>query len=669
MNDVDPIEVFKTEALEQLELIEAGLLDLLRDLGDKAQVDTVFRGLHTLKGSGSMFGFDQLAAFTHHCETAFDRVRKGEAPATTELVSAVLDAQGHMLALLQSPHGDHESMSAKLLENLQRAVGTHGQAKPTAAASGASTKMAPARASGAKTWSLTFSLPLNSMINGTNPLGLLDELRELGDCRIQVLTDAVPALDAIDPREVHLAWHVTLTTEKPRSDIEDVFIFVMDDMTMELVEVETASEAVQETVQAVATKQGPQTTASAADAAKAPAGDQKAQKQVDNVRVPALRLDEMMDRVGELVIAQSRLSQMAGSVADLGLRSVTEEIERLAGELRDTMMVLRMMPVASLFSRFRRLVHDLARETGKDIELITEGEMTEVDKTVIDRLADPLVHLVRNSIDHGLETPEDRIAAGKSPVGKVHLSAHQTGSEVVITITDDGRGIDRQRVRAKAEANGLIQPSAQLSDQELLQLIFQPGFSTAEKVTNLSGRGVGMDVVKKTIEMLRGSIDVKSNAGFGSEIALRIPLTLAIIDGLLVRVGSGFYVIPLGAVEECLELSIEEDLRSRGRSFISLRDDLVPFIRLRELFRTGTQPDPFQKVVVVSTGSERVGLVVDQIVGDHQTVIKNMSKLHDHVSSFSGATILGDGNVALILDVAHLIAAGQHQEAQLRAAG
>jgi two-component system chemotaxis sensor kinase CheA len=675
MNNPDPIAVFKTEALEQLELIEAGLLDLTRDLEDKAQIDAVFRGLHTLKGSGSMFGFDQLAAFTHHCETAFDRVRKGEAPATLELVSAVLDAQGHMLALLQTPNGDHEAMSAKLLENLHRAVGGSAQAAAHTAATGpaASGQDAPG-VKGLTTWDLTFSLPLNAMINGTNPLGLIDELRELGEAHVEALTDRIPSLEEIDPREIHFAWHVVLKTDKPKSDIEDVFIFVMDDMLMELKEIETARAA--EPVRQVAAETAAPADASrqqaatpAPDAAKAPANDAKAQKQADNVRVPALRLDEMMDRVGELVIAQSRLSQMANSAADLGLRSVSEEIERLAGELRDTMMVLRMMPVASLFSRFRRLVHDLARETGKDIELITEGEMTEVDKTVIDRLADPLVHLVRNSIDHGLEKPEDRIAAGKQPVGRVLLSAHQTGSEVVITIRDDGRGIDKGRVRARAEANGLIQPNAALSDQELYQLIFQPGFSTAEKVTNLSGRGVGMDVVKKTVETLRGAIDIKSYPGEGSEFALRIPLTLAIIDGLLVRVGSGRYVIPLSAVEECLELSIEEDLKSRGRSFISLRDDLVPFLRLRELFRTGTQPDPFQKVVVVSTGTERVGLVVDQIIGDHQTVIKNMSKLHDHVSAFSGATILGDGNVALILDVAHLIAAGQHQEAQLRAAG
>ncbi|MDK4717458.1 chemotaxis protein CheA [Rhizobium sp. CNPSo 4039] len=674
MNELDPIAVFRTEAAEQLELIEAGLLDLMRDLSDRAQIDAVFRGLHTLKGSGSMFGFDQLAAFTHHCETAFDRVRKGEAPATKELVGAVLDAQGHMQALLENPNGDYETMSSVLLEKLRQAVGAAGSHASSVAPATLQPVATPAiNAGGAKTWHLKFSLSANSMINGTNPLGLLDELRELGECRVEADIDTIPLLADLEPRDLHIGWTVHLTTEKPRSHIEDVFIFVMDDMTMELKELQTAAEQAPTLVAAgieqLAEDEASRTVTSPIDAGKAQPVDAKSQKQADNVRVPALRLDEMMDRVGELVIAQSRLSQMANSAADLGLRSVSEEIERLAGELRDTMMVLRMMPVASLFSRFRRLVHDLARETGKDIELVTEGESTEVDKTVIDRLADPLVHLVRNSIDHGLESPEDRIAAGKPVTGRVFLSAHQTGSEVVISIKDDGRGIDRQRVRAKAEANGLIQPGAQLSDKELLQLIFQPGFSTAEKVTNLSGRGVGMDVVKKTIETLRGAIDITSEFGKGSEIALRIPLTLAIIDGLLVRVGNGRYVIPLAAVEECLELSVEQDLRSRGRSFISLRDDLVPFLRLRELFRTGTEPDPYQKVVVISTGSERVGLVVDQIIGDHQTVIKSMSKLHDHVSTFSGATILGDGNVALILDVVHLIAAGQHQEAQLRAAG
>ena len=666
MTNPDPISVFRTEAAELLEQVESGLLDLTRSLEDRDQIDAVFRGLHTLKGSGAMFGFDALAAFTHHCETAFDRVRKGDVPATHELVSAVLSAQDHMRALLETPNGDHDAMSAALLDNLHRAVNGAGSPAPSVAAA-AATPVAE-EAGGLREWRIRFGLPANAMANGTNPLGLLDEMRDLGECRIVVDTSKVPVLAALEPRDIHLRWDVTLKTERPRADIEDVFIFVMDDMELDIAEV-----AAERPAAAAKPAEAPIAKAVVVTEREIPAvqaaNDSRQAKSAENVRVPAERLDEMMDRVGELVIAQSRLTQLAGTAADLGLRSVSEEIERLSGELRDTMMVLRMMPVASLFSRFRRLVHDLSRETGKEIELVTEGESTEVDKTCIDPLADPLIHLVRNSIDHGLEKPDERVAAGKEAKGRVILSAHQTGGEVIITIKDDGRGINRERVRSKAEASGIIQPGATLTDQDLLQLIFQPGFSTAQAVTNLSGRGVGMDVVKKTVEALRGTIDITSNPGEGSEVALRIPLTLAIIEGLLVRVGQGSYVIPLSAVEECLELSLEDDLRSRGRSFISLRDSLVPFLRLRELFRTGTQPDPYQKVVVISTGSERVGLVVDQIIGDHQTVIKSMSKLHHDVDTFSGATILGDGSVALILDVTHLVAAGQQQEAQLRAAG
>ncbi len=679
MTDVDPIAVFLMEATELLEQVEAGLLDLTSRLDDRDQIDAVFRGLHTLKGSGAMFGFDALAAFTHHCETAFDRVRKGDVPATQELVAAVLAAQDHMRALLETPNGDHEEKSAELLAVLHAAVAGSGGSVAETPVTAATQAVQQDKETGGGAWRIRFSLPRDSMANGTNPLGLLDELRDLGECRIVADTSKVPPLDALVPTEMHLAWDVHLVTQGGREAIEDVFIFVMDDMELSIERLKDeapepvaakapvpASPAI---AQAVA--QAPQAPAKAAEATTS-ATDNKPQQQAkaaENVRVPAERLDELMDRVGELVIAQSRLSQLADATMEIQLRAVSEDIERLSGELRDTMMVLRMMPVASLFGRFRRLVHDLSRETGKKIDLVTEGETTEVDKTVIDRLADPLVHLVRNSIDHGLELPEDRRNAGKAETGRIILSAHQSGGEVIITIRDDGRGIDRTRVRAKAESSGLVQPGATLSDQELLQMIFQPGFSTAATITNLSGRGVGMDVVKKTVEALRGTIEMTSTPGEGSEISLRIPLTLAIIDGLLVRVGNAPYVIPLSAVEECLELSVEDDMRSRGRSFISLRESLVPFIRLRELFHTGTKPDPFQKIVVISTGTERVGLVVDQIIGDHQTVIKSLSKLHHDVATFSGATILGDGSVALILDVTHLVASGQHQEAQLRAAG
>ncbi|PWE53480.1 chemotaxis protein CheA [Metarhizobium album] len=679
MSFPDPIQVFKTEAAELLEQIETGLLDLTYDLTNKDQIDAVFRGLHTLKGSGAMFGFDALAAFTHHCETAFDRVRKGEVTATEELISVVLEARDHMRALVENPNAEHDAVSTRLLADLHRAV----EALDKAGA-------APAKASGPKEtlWRIRFGLPRNAMANGTNPLGLLDELRDLGPCKIRADLSDIPALDALTPSDLYISWHVEVTTAQPKSMIEDVFIFVMDEMQIEITAIDAGKAAAPAPAPAPQKAAAPaaaapvveapkpvvQETASVpavrdTSAAAASAADPKQNRAAESVRVPAERLDELMDRVGELVIAQSRLRQLAGRNADIQLRAVSEDIERLSGELRDTMMVLRMVPVATLFGRFRRLVHDLARETGKVIELITEGETTEVDKTVIERLADPLVHLVRNSVDHGLETPEMRRAAGKQEAGKVILSARQASGEVIITIKDDGRGIDRDRVRAKAESSGLIQPNAALTDQEIFQLIFQPGFSTAQTVTNLSGRGVGMDVVKRTIDALRGTIEVASFPGEGSEISLRIPLTLAIIEGLLVRVGGGRYVIPLSAVEECLELSLEEDLRSRGRSFISLRDSLVPFIRLRDLFHTGTKPDPYQKVVVISTGSERVGLVVDQIIGDHQTVIKSMSKLHHDVATFSGATILGDGSVALILDVVHLVAAGQQQEAQMRIAG
>ncbi|OMJ33689.1 chemotaxis protein CheA [Sphingomonas sp. Sph1(2015)] len=652
----DPTAAFRIEAGELLEQVEQGLLDLGHRLDDMNLVNAVFRGLHTLKGSGAMFGFDALAAFTHHCESAFDRVRKGDVRATPELVSVILSAADHMRTLVD---GDAPAAHGQaILDRLAAAVD---------AAAGISAPMA-APAPRKQGWTLSFRLPPDAMANGTSPLALLDELRELGEATIVATFDTVPALDDLNPGHCLVGWDCTLIGDISREAIEDVFLFVMDDMdiTITPLAVEDAgAEAVDEEAQAIPVAVDAPVAANDAS----PRGAAANRSQGEHVRVPAERLDELMDRVGELVIAQSRLSQLAGHGQDLSLRSVSEEIERLAGEMRDTMMILRMVPVSTLFGRFRRLIHDLANETGKAIELVTEGETTEVDKTVIERLFDPLVHIIRNSCDHGLEKAEDRIAAGKAPSGVIRLSAHQAGGEVLITITDDGRGIDVERVRAKAEANGLIQPGQVVSEDELLGLIFHPGFSTAAQVTNLSGRGVGMDVVKRTIESLRGSIVVKSVSGQGSTITLRIPLTLAIIEGLLVRVGEGRYVIPLAAVEECLELSLEEDLRSRGRSIITLRERLVPFLRLRDLFATGTKPDTYQKIVVVGTGAERVGLVVDQIVGNHQTVIKAMSPLHRNVAAFAGATILGDGSVALILDIAQLIALSQPREERRLAAG
>lgn len=674
MTGADPIAAFRVEAAELLDATEQALLDLAHKLDSRELIDTVFRGMHTLKGSGAMFGFDALAGFTHHCETAFDCVRKGQIPATAELVALTLAAMDHMRRLVEDREGTTAGDEGEaLLDRL------HALLADSAGCANASTASDPASADSCtppkQAWRVSFRFASEVLANGTNPLILLDELRDLGATELAVDLSQVPPLDELDPTQCHLAWTLALPASVTREEIEDVFIFVIDDMELAIAAVSDLPPGVEYTDEAPAAAK---TSSPRASSEIIPVAENKAsltsRPPSESVRVPADRLDLLMDRVGELVIVQSRLAQLAGNgvsgpAGELALRSISEEVERLANELRDTMMVLRMVPIASLFGRFRRLVHDLARETGKSIELETDGESTEIDKTVSERLADPIVHLIRNSCDHGLETKEERLAADKPAFGRLKLSAQQAGGEVLITIEDDGRGISRERVRAKAEANGLIQPGQVLSDSELLQLIFQPGFSTAAQITNLSGRGVGMDVVKRTIEGLRGHIDMASEPGKGSVITLRIPLTLAIIDGLLVRVGDGKYVIPLAAVEECLELSLEEDIRSRGRSMIQLRERLVPFLRLRELFATGTRPDPYQKIVVIATGGERVGLVVDQIIGSHQTVIKSMSSLHRSIPSFSGATILGDGGVALILDVVQLVALGQSHEERLRAAG
>jgi two-component system chemotaxis sensor kinase CheA len=688
MNASDPEQVFLQEAQELLEQLEQSLLDLERTPDDTELIDKAFRALHTIKGSGAMFGFDAVAAFTHHVETAFDLVRKGRVSPTGELIAVALAAKDQMRVLIDQPASASASVGDSILDDLRRFMAAATETPydrddcPDAPTPADAAHEAPER-----DWRIRFRLPADAMVTGTNPLLLLDELRALGTASVTALTAGVPPLGELDPGLIYLSWDVRLLTNQPRSAIEQVFLFVIDEMELEIEPVAgPVADAGQQRTGHDGTVVGELTRADAEPgqtpdeprsvAVDRPAvlppktrgADRREAKTVDTIRVPAERLDELMDRVGQLVIAQSRLKEIAAASDDAAMKSVTEDIERLSLELRDTTMGVRMLPIGELFRRFRRLVHDLARDHGKHIELVTEGEETELDKTVIERLNDPLIHLIRNAIDHGIEDPASRAAAGKPALGRITLSARHVGSGVLISVSDNGRGLDRARIRARAEENGLFAAGARLTDAELFQAIFQPGFSTAREVTSLSGRGVGMDVVKRAIDGLRGNIEIASTAGAGSDITLRLPLTLAIIDGLLVRVGRGRYVIPLSAVEECVELSMEEDARSRGRNFLNIRGDLVPFLRLRELFNAATPADRYQKVVVVSSGELRVGLVVDQVIGDHQTVIKSLSKLHDDVEIFSGATILGDGTVALILDISHLVEHGQRLGERLMAA-
>lgn len=669
INNADPAEIFRQEAADLLEQLEQALLDLDRNPEDRDLVNTAFRALHTIKGSGAMFGFEDVAAFTHEFESAFDRVRKGETSPNHELVAIALNAKDFIRAQIEKPEETDAVIGVCILADLRQLVAADGSVPDlhSAMASGG----AAAGEAETATYRIRIRFNKDVLVNGTNPLLLLSELRDLGEYAAVCHSDAVPTLSEIEPGACYFHWDVVLKTTYPRSAIDDVFIFVQDDMSLDVQRVDIAP-----TTQPAAIHAEPSSAASADHAPPTaadhqPAGeatakrssDAKTNKDASTIRVQAERLDEMMDRVGELVIAQARLTQLASGT---GTKGVAEEIERLTSALRDAMMGIRMVPIGTLFGRFRRLVHDLSRDLGKEIELITEGEETELDKTMIERLADPLVHVIRNAADHGLEDPASRTAAGKSSTGHIVLSARHAGAEVQISVKDDGRGLDAKRIRAKAEENGLITPDTVLTEAELYQLIFAPGFSTAKEVSALSGRGVGMDVVKRTIEGMRGTIDLVSEPGKGSQITLRLPLTLAIIEGLLVRVADTRYVIPLTAVEECVELSAAEDKRSKGRSFLNIRGDLVPFLRLRELFEEYGESDMHQKVVIVAAGDTRVGLVVDQIIGSHQTVIKSLSKLHADVPSFSGATILGDGAVALILDVLHLIALGQLREAKVK---
>jgi two-component system chemotaxis sensor kinase CheA len=679
MSSIDPTEVFRQEAAELFETLEGALLDLCQRPDDRELVDSAFRALHTIKGSGAMFGFDKVAAFTHEFETAFELVRKGEIKPTQELISVALAAKDYIRALIEAPDSTDSIIGDAILDDLRQFV-----ALPGAPAEPALTLEAPAAKPVAHAgWRLYLEFDSHILCNGSNPLDLLDDLCKLGSCFAIPVIDGIPLLDELEPDHCYLKWDVTLHSDCDKAAIDDVFMFVQDEMKLTLSPLAARAEVSAPEVAPQIDLIEAAPIAEVAPVAQAvpapvqvrePAAEEPAamverrrdepkradERGIATVRVQAERLDELMDRVGELVIAQARLTQLAASGSDLSIKVIAEEIERLAASLRDTTMGARMVPIGSLFGRFRRLVHDLSRDLAKPVEFVTTGEDTELDKTMIECLADPLVHLIRNAIDHGIEDNAARAAAGKTEKGRIELQAVHSGAQVLVTVKDNGGGLNTARIRAKAEEQGLIVPGVTLSDNEIHQFLFHPGFSTAQTISALSGRGVGMDVVKRTIENMRGSIDLTTRPGQGTTVTLRLPLTLAIIEGLLIRVGQGRYIIPLSAVEEFVELT-PQDQRSRGRNFLNMRGNLVPFLKLRELFQATGSADQHQKTIIISTGETRVGLVADQIVGNHQTVIKSLSKLHSDVTMFSGATILGDGSAALILDVAQLVAAAQAQ--------
>ncbi len=658
---------FREEARELLVELESVLLELNERREDGELVGRVFRGLHTIKGSGAMFGFEDLATFTHNLENAFDEVRKGRLEVTPALVDLTLSALDQIRAMVEEGEGESAVDAAACTEILARLRALTGIAENAASQPA---PPAEARAGGEdaceQVWRIHFAPGPDLLRNGADPLLLVRELAEMGRLTAEASMAGIPPLEALEPERCYVSWEMVLATTASEDRIRDVFIFVEDicELTIAPVPREPAPSAVAEERQAIAEKTAAPKPTCAGDLIargldeKRKSPGRRATDQPDNaasLRVPAARLDQLVDLVGEMVTVQARLSAIAARSADGEVLEVTEEIERLTSALRENSMTLRMVPIRATFERFRRLVHDLARDLGKNVELTIEGAETELDKTVIDQLGDPLMHLIRNSMDHGIESPEQRATEGKRPMARIHLSARHSGASVLIGVSDDGAGINAEAVRARAIERGLTTADAPLSEAEIYSFLFQPGFSTAQQVTDLSGRGVGMDVVRQRVESLRGSIDVASQPGAGTTVTLRLPLTLAIIDGLLVTVGEAFFVLPLASTLECIELTREESEQATGKHVANVRGEIVPYIRLRQYFHVQTAAPEREQIMVVECEDGRCGLVVDQVLGDCQTVIRNLGRLYRHVQVVSGATILGNGVVALILDPQRLV--------------
>jgi two-component system, chemotaxis family, sensor kinase CheA len=659
----DMAAIFRDELRDLLESLERGLLDLKARPEDPGLVNQVFRDLHTVKGSGAMFGFTELAAFIHEFETVFDRVRSGSIPVGPEILRLALAAKDEIPGLVDGDP-DPQGRRDAILSALRAIMAPQADAAPAA-------DIVPETPTPAGRSRLRFRLSGAAFAMGARPEIVLDELRALGAANIVADLSDVPALDRLDVEACAIGWVMDLPAVVSEGQLEDVFLFVDADWTLEPLDGGAPQETPENAVVPALPDPEPIVDAEptpdplplvAPAPAAVPARDARAADAVGaTIRVPADRLDALMDAVGELVILEARLTELARQNRDPALIATAEQITRLAAGLRDATMTMRMVPMRSLVGRFRRLVLDLSDKLGKPIEFSVIGEDTELDKTVIEKLADPLVHILRNAIDHGMETAPERTTTGKARTGLIELSAEHAGAEVLIRVRDDGRGMDPARIRAKAVAQGLISADAVMTDAQIFTLVFEPGFSTADKVTELSGRGVGMDVVRRTIESLRGSLEIESNLGTGTTVTLRLPLTLAIIEGLLIEVAGERYTLPMPAVQEIVELPADKTAPKRTGDFLDIRGRFVPFLRLRALFDCAGQPGPEQNVVIVMSGENRVGLVVDRIVGTNQTVIKQMSKLHAGVRAVSGATILGDGSVALILDVAHLVGMGRVQ--------
>jgi two-component system chemotaxis sensor kinase CheA len=703
----EALDTFVTEARDLVQQLEDGLLELEAHPSAAETVNTVFRAAHTLKGSSGLFGLRHLVQFTHVVETVLGSVREGDLAVSPGLVSSLLPCADHIGAMIEGlaagrlePDAGQAAEGARLLAALEPYL-PDGQTSLAADHA----EQAGGDAVQERAWRLSLRFGADSLRNGMDPLSFLRYLASIGTVS-QVTTDAaaLPAAEQMDPETCYLAFEVELLSSAPKEEIEAVFEFVREDSDIRIVPADHQLDAYVWAIRAmpesdrvgdVLIGSGVVTELEMAEALRiqqeqavrsgtqpVPIGEilvehgivprpivdaalnrqrkttETRSQDTTTIRIDAARLDRLIDLVGELVIAQSSTGLRAGAGDE-----AQGEVMRLVDEVRHSALALRMVPIGTTLRRFERVVRDVCVELHKEVSLVITGGDAEMDKALVERISDPLLHLVRNSLDHGIETPAERQRHGKSAQGTLRLNAYHDAGSIVIEVSDDGRGLDRERILAKAVEREVVAAGAVLSDQEVYDLIFEPGFSTAETVSNLSGRGVGMDVVRRNVTALRGSIEVDTTRGVGTTIRLRLPLTLAIIDGFLVGVGSSSFIVPLDRVTECVELPPGP----LGRDCMNLRGEVLPFIRLRELFDIPGEPARRQNVVIVEQSGQRTGLVVDALLGELQTVIKPLGVLFSRLKCISGSTILGSGEIALILDVGPLVADHSEREHLLRA--
>jgi two-component system chemotaxis sensor kinase CheA len=656
--------MFFEEAREQLQALEAGLMDLEARKEDRAHLDRTFRAAHTLKGAAGMVGLATIAQFTHGVEAVLDRIRSGTLVPTPEIISLLLAAKDHLASTIdaeeaEGPVPDGATLAEKLAAVVEgrdiaaavpSAMPVPAPSSPTEGAAFAIEPKEP------KTYRIALTPHQDAFRKGINPLGMLDELRELGTAQVSANCERVPALSTLDPRDCHLAWAIELKTRVSPARLDEVFLFLDEPGQVAIALQEESSEVPGASIPV-------QEPAPAPQAAPVPAASQKAVP-AGRIRVEAEQLDELVSMAGELAILTDSLQRLGTLEAAEPWAGSIEALERLGRRLREATLELRMVDVEELFVRFPRVVRDMAEQTGKQVSLRIEGEDTRLDRTIIERLAEPMIHLLRNAVDHGLETPEERIAAGKPAEGRITIGAGHEGDRVAIRVTDDGRGLDRARIARKGVALGMLPPETPASDPRVGNLIFEPGFSTRERVGELSGRGVGLDVVRDAIRGLQGSVTLRSVEGKGTSFLIRLPLTLAMIDGLLIEVAGGQFVVPIGQVDECVALAADDAATTMGRPAAIVRGELLPIVPLREMFGESPLEAACERRELLLTrhAEQRVAVEVDRLLGRVQAVIQPLGDSLARMRRFSGATILGDGSICLILDLPTLVSIARVSE-------